>query len=463
MNIRYIQILGVSLILGATASGSVTANAQKIQGNQPKAKAIIARAGNLCLEEYRQTKVINLDVSQSKLFKIGSYIIRTSVGDPSIAEPVVLCENQFVVLGRAQGTTTLVLWSDDNQVAVMKVHVINKQATQSTDTGKRINASQTSPQPATLTLRACNLSAKMEKELRQFLASWHARNQFLQEKKYSPAISQPEPGYVLFIGDTVGSAMHIKLGTKEEFNSSLLNKPKATKSIDIALAQTRTFRTKNKIVKATLIKPQIAEPVIVSGREVVIVGKALGQATLILQDGKNNSETIELNCIQKSETGSSKDETFDQSRKGGQVIPFVSDQPLNLVEKGVSEGINLPITQPKCFHTNNEIVRAVICDSAIAELYFSESRQVVFAGIAPGKTTIFLWDDKGNSTGINLLVTDTGAGKLSSGASDEAAPSPDAQQDISNSSNDSSHLAEIEYWTGSKKDVFSVPRSKSDK
>jgi hypothetical protein len=81
-----------------------------------------------------------------------------------------------------------------------------------------------------------------------------------------------------------------------------------------------------------------------------------------------------------------------------------------------------------------------------------------FFYLAPGKTTVHLWDDKGNSTGINLTVANTA--KLGSDDSHPASASPDAQRP---SSDDTSRPAEIEYWTESKKDVFTVPRSKSAK
>ncbi|MBS1994634.1 MAG: pilus assembly protein N-terminal domain-containing protein [Cyanobacteria bacterium SZAS LIN-3] len=75
--------------------------------------------GTLDFEEYKTTNIIDLKVSQSRTFKLKNKIVRTSISDPGIAEPVVVAENQLVLLGKSPGTATLVLWDDaGNSVAV---------------------------------------------------------------------------------------------------------------------------------------------------------------------------------------------------------------------------------------------------------------------------------------------------------------------------------------------------------
>lgn len=76
-------------------------------------------SGTVDLEEFKPSNAIDLKVSQSRTFKLRNKIIRTSISDPSIAEPVVVAENQMVLLGKAPGTATLVIWDDaGNSVAV---------------------------------------------------------------------------------------------------------------------------------------------------------------------------------------------------------------------------------------------------------------------------------------------------------------------------------------------------------
>lgn len=75
--------------------------------------------GTVELEEFKPSNVIDLKVSQSRTFKLRNKIVRTSISDPAIAEPVVVAENQLVLLGKAPGGATLVIWDDaGNSVAV---------------------------------------------------------------------------------------------------------------------------------------------------------------------------------------------------------------------------------------------------------------------------------------------------------------------------------------------------------
>lgn len=75
--------------------------------------------GTVDLEEFKPSNTIDLKVSQSRTFKMRNKIVRTSISDPAIAEPVVVAENQLVLLGKAPGGATLVLWDDaGNSMAV---------------------------------------------------------------------------------------------------------------------------------------------------------------------------------------------------------------------------------------------------------------------------------------------------------------------------------------------------------
>lgn len=76
-------------------------------------------SGTVDLEEFKPSNTIELKVSQSRTFKLRNKIIRTSISDPAIAEPVVVAENQMVLLGKAPGGSTLVIWDDaGNSVAI---------------------------------------------------------------------------------------------------------------------------------------------------------------------------------------------------------------------------------------------------------------------------------------------------------------------------------------------------------
>ncbi|MBX9693123.1 MAG: pilus assembly protein N-terminal domain-containing protein, partial [Cyanobacteria bacterium] len=79
--------------------------------------------GTVDLEEFKSTNVIDLNVSRSRTFKLRNKIVRTSISDPGIAEPVVVAENQIVLLGKAPGKATLVLWDDAGNSAAIDLRV----------------------------------------------------------------------------------------------------------------------------------------------------------------------------------------------------------------------------------------------------------------------------------------------------------------------------------------------------
>ncbi|MBX9668763.1 MAG: pilus assembly protein N-terminal domain-containing protein [Candidatus Obscuribacterales bacterium] len=68
--------------------------------------------GTVDFEEFKPTNVIDLKVSRSRTFKLRNKVVRTSISDPGVAEPVIVAENQMVLLGKSPGRATLVLWDD---------------------------------------------------------------------------------------------------------------------------------------------------------------------------------------------------------------------------------------------------------------------------------------------------------------------------------------------------------------
>lgn len=68
--------------------------------------------GTVDFEEFKPTNSIDLKVSRSRTFKLRNKVVRTSISDPGVAEPVIVAENQMVLLGKSPGRATLVLWDD---------------------------------------------------------------------------------------------------------------------------------------------------------------------------------------------------------------------------------------------------------------------------------------------------------------------------------------------------------------
>ena len=79
--------------------------------------------GTVDLEEYKSTNVIDVKVSRSRTFKLRNKIVRTSISDPGIVEPVVIAENQMVLLGKSPGKATLVIWDDAGNNTAIDIKV----------------------------------------------------------------------------------------------------------------------------------------------------------------------------------------------------------------------------------------------------------------------------------------------------------------------------------------------------
>lgn len=93
--------------------------AQADQGSLTASPIPPVVTGTVDLEEFKTTNILDLKVSQSRTFKLKNKIVRTSISDPAVAEPVVVSENQIVLLGKTPGSATLVLWDDaGNSVAI---------------------------------------------------------------------------------------------------------------------------------------------------------------------------------------------------------------------------------------------------------------------------------------------------------------------------------------------------------
>lgn len=80
-------------------------------------------SGAIELEEFKPSNVLELKVGQSRTFKLRNKIVRTSISDPASADAVVMSEHELMLLGKAPGTTTLVVWDDSGNSSAIDVKV----------------------------------------------------------------------------------------------------------------------------------------------------------------------------------------------------------------------------------------------------------------------------------------------------------------------------------------------------
>ncbi len=80
-------------------------------------------SGAIDMEEFKVSNIIELKVGQSRSFRLKNRIVRTSISQPGVAEPVVVAENQLVLLGKTPGAATMVLWDDGGNVLALDLKV----------------------------------------------------------------------------------------------------------------------------------------------------------------------------------------------------------------------------------------------------------------------------------------------------------------------------------------------------
>lgn len=128
--------------------------------------------------------------------------------------------------------------------------------------------------------------------------------------------------------------------------------------------------------------------------------------------------------------------------------------------------LDLPETQARLFSSEAPIVRTAVSDPRIADVIFLSGKAFYLRGKHPGNTTVLLWDQLGNATGIDLAVSSSQRRRMSvkdgpTSATRDSACTPriDAEL-IPPVIGFSTH--EIESWQASRKTICAVLSGNSD-
>jgi pilus assembly protein CpaC len=68
-------------------------------------------------------KVLSISMGKSKIQTFQENIVRISVGDPAIADVMVVSRNQFYLVGKKVGSTNVHIWSSGNRLTIFDVSV----------------------------------------------------------------------------------------------------------------------------------------------------------------------------------------------------------------------------------------------------------------------------------------------------------------------------------------------------
>jgi hypothetical protein len=468
-----------------------------------------AAYSQLELEEYKKTKTIEINASQSKLFLIKNRIIRTSVADPGIAEPLVVGESTLILLGKAAGETTIQIWDDEGgevNITVLVGHnpdqlnsLLQAGPTAALDhllfnhlMEQRANGAESSTRRGKLELTKCTDPRKESRSSyqREISAELEKLSQILAEGS-APASAQKkaqasQTGTQASKPDADGKPRQDTLsvpGSETIISGSGFKTQKTSRNLDLIASQSRTFRTNNNIVKVNTTDPRIAEPVIFAKNELVLLGKAPGKTNFEIQDQLGNTLALDLRIEKRFGRLLSTFMIFGNffkkhldGRKSAEPFPAVAIKTLELFERKPSEIITLKPYQAQFYSSSHSLVRIALADPGNVEPLMLSATQIALVGKRPSRTTVFLWDDVGNVGALVLQVTKatnadrngSESAKNISSRTASAQQRPSATQQISaekaksssdstaSSPSSSSSKHECEIWTGSKKDVVSL-------
>jgi Flp pilus assembly secretin CpaC len=233
----------------------------------------------------------------------------------------------------------------------------------------------------------------------------------------------------------IPGAIKVRLGSNAPFNSLGLAEYKSKMLIDVGASRSRVFKIDNWITRTSISNSELAEPVVVSPHEFVLLGKKPGDATLAIWDNTGKVAVFDLKITKDDDT---------KIHPAAAKIPAVNAGTVNVEEYSISKSLDLDVSNAKMFKTKKHIVRTAISNPAIAELVEIAKDGVCLTGKHAGTATLFLWDDLGNVSGFELRVTTGGNSTL---------PSNPNQSSLPESTTLSAATTDVEKWSAAHKDI----------
>jgi|AGTN01.3.fsa_nt_gi hypothetical protein len=419
------------------------------------------------LTEHKRNVVVDVNRSEARLIQIRNRVIRTSVSDPRIFEPVVVAENQFYIVGKNPGRATLGIWDDAGCVESIEIRVTKTGSKTPFMSGlsffkklvshgekQGLAASPMSKLDFTESARKIDKSMFIEEQ------GWATSFPEWENKKGRRNKIEPRTDTICVPPD--GKEIIIRIGTE----ACQRHRP-----VDLQASQSRLLKINGRIVETVIKDPDVSEGVVVSENEIVLLGKHPGHTVLAICDEFGNKEALDITVkkpfrsplgFRFTELTTGLIDTIFGAKKRS-ALRRSSEMPLDKLEQKVETTIELRESEPKVFRVKNSIVRTVVSDPKVASLSMVSPNEFGLLGRATGNATIFVWDDFGNREAIRVRVTKssnkaslTAKGKVLSSPNDRAVVGkqepdkdslPEADSDLSNGV----HLTEC--WVGNQKDI----------
>ncbi|MGD9681344.1 MAG: pilus assembly protein N-terminal domain-containing protein [Candidatus Obscuribacterales bacterium] len=411
---------------------------------------------------YRVSKTVDVVAGRARLLKIRHRIIRTSMGDPGIAEPVVVCENQLYIRGLIPGETSLTVWDDEGERTTIDIrvqHASGVLGTAAQDLGdffahRVFHLKKYGQFPRQITLSLPLTEVALAKEPAAYLEKIESplksepgqvRRKTEKSKPVSGSRTGPDSGSKKFREDilTVPGGATVKI-------IECSDKRSFKRSLTLKASQARVLRTDKRWSRYDYRDPEISEAVIVSANEAVILGKSPGRTTHTFYSDQGDVETVEIRVGEQGHGVRSffrrLAEARDRSKESAS-IPYADVETLEFKEITPDEIVNIDSDRPRAFQIEDAIARTVVSDPNIVEIVLPSAGEFVFVGKRAGITSAFIWDDKGRVSAFELRVSKH-KGKASGSSQAKNRPDEGALGEQG---------WEIESWTGCKKDVYTTP------
>lgn len=435
-------LLGVFSAENAVAAPLITA--------QGKPRATVS-SKQVRLEEFEKKYILDLSVSQARLFRTKNNIVRTAVADSEIAEPVVVCETDLYIRGKKPGVTTLILWNELGATLLMEVRVENTPdflssnlTAAKTELDRRANFTD-----ETVVSLADFPSIKLEEEFatKQVNCNLSVRSPQLTPKPPHKAKVHRE--------DVLQWGKNDKVTVRSNVRTDHY---KTSRNVHLNVSQCRAFRVPDGINNISVADTKVADPVVTEKREVILIGRSSGKTTMAIEDEIGNSEAWALTVSKRS---NSMLPALDAVRrfilknifrvKPQSEFPYLSNELLTLAEIWPTKQIEAKTGQPRLFKTEHSITRTVVSDPDVAIPSVVSSTEIALIGRNEGRTSLFVWDDSGQ---VSAITVDIGKG---------TAPIVEmkADSDPSVYSKVPEGIWQVENWTGSQKDVVVVSNTSS--
>ncbi|MBX3150157.1 pilus assembly protein N-terminal domain-containing protein [Candidatus Obscuribacterales bacterium] len=432
------------LLLGVFSAENAVAS--PLIGAQEEPRATVSSKA-VRLQEFEKKYILDLSVSQARLFRTKNNIVRTAIADPNIAEPVVVCETDLYIRGRKPGVTTLILWNELGATLLMEVRVENTPdflssnlTAAKTELDRRANFTD-----ETVVSLADFPSIKLEEEFATKQVNCNLSVRRTPQLPPKPPHKAKGPRE-----DVLQWGKSDKVTVRSNVRTDHY---KTSRNVHLDVSQCRAFRVPDGINNIAVANTKVADPVVTEKREVILIGRSSGKTTMAIEDEVGNSEAWALTVSKHSNSMLPALHALRRfivknifRVKPQSEFPYLSNEILTLAEIWPTKQIGAKTGQPRLFKTEHSITRTVVSDPDVAIPCVVSSTEIALIGRNEGRTSLFVWDDSGE---VSAITVDIGKG---------TAPIVETKSDSEPSvfSKFPKGIWQVENWTGSRKDVVVV-------